>query len=268
MANLLYGLQVYSIRKDAENDFRGTMEKVKAMGYDGVETAGTYNHTLPELREILDEIGLTWVSAHVGYKELQQDEILDGYKAVGVNTVVIPWMKIEPTREEVDNYLEIIRSIGERCKARNMTLLYHNHDFEFNKVDGEYILDIFYSEIGADLLQTELDTCWVNVGGENPSEYMLKYTGRSPIVHLKDFIGQKTDNMYALIGNNTAKEGDIQEFQYRPVGYGRQDIPSILASAEKVGAKWAIVEQDKATMEKTPLECAEMSIKYLKSLEA
>jgi sugar phosphate isomerase/epimerase len=163
---------------------------------------------------------------------------------------------------------KIIRSIGERCKARNMTLLYHNHDFEFNKVDGEYILDIFYSEIGADLLQTELDTCWVNVGGENPSEYMLKYTGRSPIVHLKDFIGQKTDNMYALIGNNTAKEGDIQEFQYRPVGYGRQDIPSILASAEKVGAKWAIVEQDKATMEKTPLECAEMSIKYLKSLEA
>ena len=49
-----------------------------------------------------------------------------------------------------------------------MQLLYHNHDFEFEKIDGRYILDAYYEEISPDLLQTELDVCWVNVGGEKP----------------------------------------------------------------------------------------------------
>lgn len=83
-----------------------------------------------------------------------------------------------------------------------MKLCYHNHDFEFKKVDGEYKIDLLYKAISPDLLSTQLDTCWVNVGGENPADFIRKYAGRIEIVHLKDFAGTKGGNMYALIGND------------------------------------------------------------------
>ena len=60
------------------------------------------------------------------------------------------------------------------------------------KIDGKYALDILYDTVPADYLATEIDTCWVNVGGENPSEYIKKYAGRCPVVHLKDFWGEKS----------------------------------------------------------------------------
>jgi sugar phosphate isomerase/epimerase len=82
------------------------------------------------------------------------------------------------------------------------------------KLDGEYALDVLYREVSAEMLQTELDTCWVNVGGENPSDYVRKYTGRAPIVHLKDFTGSKSENMYALIGTDTAKAESYAKLLY------------------------------------------------------
>ena len=257
-------LQVYSVRDFASEDFKGTVEKVKAMGYDGVELAGLYGHTAVELKKVLDEVGLELVSAHVPLAELEKDEVLDDYAAAGLKYVVIPWMETENTQEWVDGAVARITAIAKRCKARGLQLLYHNHDFEFEKVNGKYILETFYDEISEDLLQTQLDTCWVNVGGEKPDDYVRKFTGRAPIVHLKDFAGKKSENMYALIGNNSKKEDEEGEFELRPVGYGRQDIPAIVKAAEEAGTAWLVVEQDRPSLGKNSMECAEMSINYLK----
>ena len=135
------------------------------------------------------------------------------------------------------------------------------------KLDGEYALDILYREVPAGLLQTQLDTCWVNVGGENPADYVHKYQGRMPTLHLKDFVGSKSEHMYDLIGID---EGDVKKednaFELRPVGYGKQDFPAILEAAESCGVSWVIVEQDEPSMGKSPLECAKLSIDYLKTL--
>lgn len=259
-------LQVYSVRTEAEADFKGTMQKVKDMGYDGVELAGLYGMTAVEAKKVLDEVGLALVSAHVPVDVLQQDEALDDYANAGLKYIAIPWMSVEPTQESVDASLALIDGIAKRCKERNMQLLYHNHDFEFEKVNGSYILDTFYKEIPADLLKTELDTCWVNVGGENPADYVVKYTDRAPVVHLKDFTGSKSENMYALIGNSDKKEDTTGAFEFRPVGSGVQNFPAILEAAEKAGAEWVVVEQDQPSMGKTPLECAKMSIDYLKTI--
>ena len=145
-----------------------------------------------------------------------------------------------------------------------MVLQYHNHDFEFTKLDGEYALDILYKEVGPDLLQTQLDTCWVNVGGENPSGYVKKYAGRIPTVHLKDFAGSKSEKMYALIGiDDDKKEETKGTFEFRPVGKGVQNFKSIVAAADEGGAEWFIVEQDSPSMGYTALECAKISVDYL-----
>ena len=259
-------LQVYSVRDAAEADFAGTMRQLKAMGYDGVELAGTYGMTAVECKKILDQVGLELVSAHVNIDLLEDDAVLEDYAATGIKFVAIPWLVGPKDEKELETVIARIAKIGERVKAKGMQLLYHNHDFEFEKIGGAYILDTYYSRIPADYLQTELDTCWVNVGGEEPAGFVRKYTGRAPIVHLKDFAGSKSENMYALIGTDTAKEDSAGKFEFRPVGYGRQDIPAILQAAEDAGAGWVVVEQDSPSMGKTPMESVKMSIEYLKGL--
>ena len=258
-------LQVYSVRQDAQADFAGTMRKIKDMGYDGVELAGTYDLTVAQAKKVLDEVGLELVSAHVPMDQLEDDAVLAAYAATGMKFIAIPWLVAPKDEQELSATIQRIRAIALRCKALGMQLLYHNHDFEFGKIGGKYILDTYYSEIPADLLQTELDACWVNVGGEKPAPFIRKYAGRAPIVHLKDFAGQKSENMYGLIGQGEAKSDESSRFEFRPVGYGLQDVPSIIAAAEDAGSHWFVVEQDKPSMDRTPMECAQMSIRYLRS---
>ena len=164
------------------------------------------------------------------------------------------------------------RGKGKDCSLRNFGKFrekitqFNNHDFEFLKIDGKYALDILYDSVPADLLQTELDTCWVNVGGEVPADYIRKYAGRCPVVHLKDFYGEKSDDMYELIGIDAKAPARPGNFEFRPVGSGLQNMPAILDAAEKAGAEWVVVEQDQPSMGKTPMECAATSMEYLKSI--
>ena len=263
-------LQVYSVREDAAADFYGTLKAIKAMGYDGVEFAGLYGHTAAEVKGWCQELGLVPVSAHVPFVDMMNDpELIKTYAEIGCSYVVIPYLTEEyrPGQAKFSEVIEGARMLGEKANALGMTLCYHNHDFEFVKLDGEYALDVLYREVPASLLQTQIDTCWVNVGGENPAQYLRKYAGRAQIVHLKDFAGQKSERMYALIGIDDGKDdGETGAFEFRPVGYGKQDFPAILAACEDVGAKWVVVEQDQPSMGKTPLECAKLSIDYLRSL--
>ncbi|MBQ8015643.1 MAG: sugar phosphate isomerase/epimerase, partial [Clostridia bacterium] len=142
--------------------------------------------------------------------------------------------------------------------------------FEFVKIGEEYALDVLYSTIPADLLQTEIDTCWVNVAGVNPAEYIEKYSGRAPVVHLKDFkkSGEKLGKLYDLIGidDEGAEQEEEDAFSFMPVGYGVQDMPAILASCENAGAQWVVVEQDSPAKDDTPMNSVKLSREYLKTL--
>lgn len=256
-------LQVYSVRDVAEKEFAKTMREIKEMGYDGVELAGTYGMSAVTIKEILDEIGLYLVSAHVGPDLLEQEEILDDYAATGLKFIVIPWYPGPKNKEELKSSIERIRKIAIACNEKGMQLLYHNHDFEMEEIDGKCILDTYYSEIDEDLLKTELDLCWVRVGGKDPVNYLKKYKGRAPIVHLKDYTGSKTENMYGLIDNG--EEEVKTTFEFRPIGYGCQDVPAIVEAADYAESQWLVVEQDQPAMNLSSMECAKMSISYIKS---
>ena len=263
-------LQLYSVRDDAESDFEGTLKKVKAMGYDGVEFAGLFDHSAADVRRMCDEIGLIPISAHVPFVDMIADpSILEAYAEIGCKYVVIPYLT-EEYRPGSPRFDEVIRGaamLGEKAKALGMTLAYHNHDFEFTKIGDAYALDILYREVPASLLQAELDTCWVRVGGEDPAGYVRKYAGRVDVLHLKDYAGSKTENMYALIGIDENEKKDTGgKFEFRPLGSGVQDMPSIIDAADESGVKWLVVEQDNPSMGLTALESAKKSIDYLASV--
>ena len=272
--DLPVALQLYTVRDNVAEDFVGTLVKVKEMGYDGVEFAGLYDHSPAQIKHWCDSVGLVALSAHVPFDEMVQDidKVIADYKAIGCEYIVVPYVSEEchPDGENFFNMIEDIKTWGKKAHEAGLTLLYHNHDFEFKKLEnGQCGLDYMYENVPADYLQTELDQCWVKYAGYDPVEYLQKYSGRSPVVHLKDFYkeGEQEGDPYALIGIDDGEEKKNTAFEFRPVGYGVQDIPAIIEAAKAAGSKWLVVEQDQPSMGKTPLECAETSMEYLKSLK-
>ncbi|MDR1439809.1 MAG: sugar phosphate isomerase/epimerase [Clostridiales bacterium] len=265
-------LQVYSVRWDAEKDLPGAMRSVKALGYDGVELAGLYGNDPKEIKAWLADIGLPPISAHISYADMMAapEKVLGDYALIGCKYAAIPNIGGEylPGGEKYGDFVGGIEKLGAIAKSLGMQLLYHNHDFEFAKLDGKYLLDILYEAVPADLLQTEIDTCWAKVAGLDPAAYVEKYSGRAPVVHLKDFAKSGGGGRpYELIGEKCGGKPaarDDGSFEFRPIGKGQNDIPAILAASEKAGAKWLVVEQDQPSLGKSPLENAEMSLNYLR----
>lgn len=268
MKQIPIGYQVYSARELAEKDMEKVFSALKEMGYDGVEFAGFYGKTAEEVKSILDRTGLKVVSSHVAYDLLtgDLDGIIEYHKAIGCEYIAVPFLDADE-RPDGKNFADVIRNIyaiGKKCKENGITLLYHNHDFEFVKITGIYGLDFLYRAVSEEYLQTEVDTCWVKYAGEDPAAYLRKYIGRAPIVHLKDYVGEKGEGTpYELINRSAA--ATAQSFEFRPVGHGCQDVPAVVEAGIDAGAKWFVVEQDR-WYDRCPLEAARMSIETLKKI--
>ena len=273
MTKLPIGLQLYSIRDDMEKDFFGTLEKVKEMGYEAVEFAGIFDKDPLDIKAKCDELGLVPISAHVAMPVFLSDieGVVKAYSDIGCKFLAIPWASPEtdlPGGTNYDEFLENVKKVSAVAKKYGIVLCYHNHDFEFEKIDSVYKIDKLYSDTTPDELQTQLDTCWVKVGGEDPANFVKKYAGRAPTVHIKDFFGEKNAKMYELIDGGKVEDNgeEVKPFELRPVGYGVQDVASIIKAAEEAGASYIIIEQDNPSMDKTPLECVKMSIDYVRNL--
>lgn len=266
------GYQVYSAREEASKDLRGVLGQLADMGYDGVEFAGFYGHSSDDVKKMLSETGLEPISSHAAIPSSKGElyAALAYHLEIGASYMAIPFLD-EAHRPGSAGFAATICDIyefGEAVKAAGMQLLYHNHDFEFIKLSEMYGLDFLYAAVPACLLKTEIDTCWVNYAGENPSDYIKKYAGRCPVIHLKDFVGSSGGGQpYALINKDGSDDGGNKatEFEFRPVGYGVQDIPDIVNAGLESGAEWFIVEQD-LSVGRAPLEAAKLSRDYLVSI--
>ena len=273
MKDFKVGLQLYSVRDDMEKDFYGTLKAVKEAGYDYVEFAGYYGHTAEEVKAVLDEIGLVCPSVHQGpdlFLEKGQ-EAVDYLKTIGAKYAAIPWYGIENYQNgKFGETIEKFKRVGELLRKNGIKLTYHNHDFEFNYLDGEFILEKIYAAL-PDLIEGEVDTCWVRYAGVDPVAFLDKYVGKMHTLHLKDFTCKKlaAGPVYALIDDSgKASEGGSKEdngFAFRPLGMGMQDFPAILEAAERVGIEYVIVEQDESK-DRPALEAAKISRDYLRSL--
>lgn len=272
MNKLPVGLQLYSVREDAERDLAATLKRVKEIGYDFVELAGLYGRSFTEMKNVLEEAGIGAVSAHVPIMELEADpeNVVAGYAALGCRYIAVPYLPedVRPNTSGFEKVMQLIPRVGKICREHGMTLLYHNHDFEFVNINGQYALDYIYQTVPSQLLQTELDCCWVKAAGEDPADYIRKYANRCPIVHLKDFYMEgRTKNMYQLIGIDMAEEEEEDgRFEFRPVGFGMQLMPEILQAAVESGAQYLVVEQDES-VGRTPMEAVTMSRRYLELLQ-
>lgn len=249
MSNVKIGYQLYSARWQAAADLPGTLRAIADMGYDGIELAGLYDgRTAQQFRAELDKVGLPAISAHVPYQDMCADiyKTVSDYLALGCRYVAVPYA-VEEMRAGNPGFASFIAGLhrfGGIFREAGIQLMYHNHDFEFDRISGMYALDFIYSAVPAAILQSEIDTCWVHYAGEDPAAYVRKYAGRCPIVHLKDYVGRKGGaSPYGLIGQAENTEAPV-EFEFRPFGCGVQDARSVVTAALDSGAEWLVVELD------------------------
>lgn len=244
---LKIGLQLYTLREELEQDFEGTLRKVAELGYAGVEFYHFFGRTAEEVVVLLQETGLTALGAHRPYEAMLNDteQEISFNLAIGNRNLTVPYLT-----EEQRNWDEVaanLRTIGEKCNARGAVLSYHNHDFEFTEqFGGRTAFDGIFEEVPAEVLKVEMDTCWVYYGGYDPVEYINKYAGRLPIIHLKDMKKYEDGSAETVV-----------------LGEGEVNLAAILEAADAAGVEWAVVEQDYCS--RSPLESVADSLKWVKA---
>ena len=268
------GIQLYTVREELDKNFIGTLETVKKIGYEGVEFAGNYGgYAAKDLVKLCDEIGLKILSTHSGFDVFKNDfeGAVNYLTDLGVSYSAIPWMPQDqiPGFEGFAEMRDLFIKMQIALEKKGIRLLYHNHDFEFvAHPDGGFCYDRLFTEIPG--LWPEFDVCWVTYSGNDPVEYLKKYSDKVSVVHLKDFVGGKSAApAYALIdadGNAVKAETEevVNTFEFRPVGSGIVKMKEVVETAIACGAKSFIVEQDDCYGD--CFGCAEKSRAYLKSL--
>ncbi|SDT90155.1 Sugar phosphate isomerase/epimerase [Verrucomicrobium sp. GAS474] len=183
------GLQLWSLRRECETDAEGTLRQVRALGFDGIETAGTYGWPLEKWRALLAETGLQVIGAHLGdlFENLSEQMAFQG--ALGNRRYVVPWLdEKERSPEGYRKLAERLNRAGATLRSHGAELYYHNHDFEFADLgtgDGLTGYDILLKETDPAAVRFEVDTFWVARVGKDPLAFLRQNADRIGLVHAK-----------------------------------------------------------------------------------
>lgn len=243
------GVQLYTVRSLLAKDFDGTLAQIAQIGYKEVEFAGYYDRKPAELRKQLDGLGLAAPSAHIGLDALgaNWNRTLDDAETMGHDYLVVAWLD-EKDRSSLDALRATIAKFnkaGEEAQKRGIGFAYHNHDFEFKKIDDRMPYDVLLAECDPDNVLFEMDLYWITKGGQDPLAYFARWPGRFPLVHLKDSTGPPDHRM-------------------ADVGTGSIPWKPILARREQAGIRHYFVEHDEPP---DPLASVRRSYEYLRRLE-
>lgn len=243
MSKPVIGAQLYSLREHCKTleDTAKTLEKVKAIGYTAIQLSGLgpMNDDPDGLAQVIRESGLVACCTHVAFDGLlnDTDTMIARHRAWGVRHVATGGCPATypVSLAGVTAFAADIATVAKRLAAAGMDFSYHNHHWEFVKVeDGRTWLQALYESAPADVLKAELDVHWITAGGASPATWIRALGRRQPLLHLKDFIIHLPD----------LEKRWEPERRYAPIGSGNIDWPSVLAAAEEVGVEYALVEQD------------------------
>ncbi|MER3375019.1 MAG: sugar phosphate isomerase/epimerase [Allomuricauda sp.] len=256
------GLALYTVRDNMGEDAKATLKKVVDAGYAYIETADYkegkfYGMEPQEFKSYLETLGLQPISAHMGGVTLKNaDQQIADAKAVGFEyfTIPVPPMGMFTFNAEnrtmgmkgsLEDLAEILTTLGKKCEAAGLKLLYHNHDFEFkNNENGVKPIDYLLENTDPKYVNFQMDLYWVTKAEADPVAYFEKYPGRFKSWHVKDM---------------------DDEGKFAPVGEGHIDFKRILQEKETSGMVNYFVEQD-MTWDKKPLEVIEISHEGIKEI--
>lgn len=250
------GLQLYSLRESLPKDVPGTLARVRELGIVEVEGAGLWGTTVQGLRAAMDAAGLRCRSTHMGLDRLESDPAgaIAEAAALGAHWVVCPWIKGQADfdRDRALHAAEVLEKADVLAKKEGMKVGYHCHGYEFVPSDEGTLFDTLAK--AAPNLHFEIDVFWARAGGVDPVALISRYSGRVPLLHVKDM----AKGFSAPRGSSSAPlEKQVV------VGTGQEDWKAIFTAAEKGGGQLYYIEDESPTVwEQLP-----GSLKYLRNLQ-
>jgi len=242
------GIQLYTVRDQMKADFEGTLAHIAEIGYKEVEFAGYFDHAAADVKAILNRHGLAAPSTHVAFENDEKwKAALDTAKTIGHEYIVMPWIPQErrKTLDDWKNFAQVFNHAAQMAHDAGIQFAYHNHDFEFPKMDGQVPYDVLLQNTDPKLVQLEIDLYWITKAGQDPLAYFSRWPGRVPLVHVKDSAGPPEHKMV-------------------DVGQGKIEWKRIFAKREQAGIKHFFVEHDQPPQ---PFDDIAASYKYLSQLE-
>ncbi|SHO53351.1 sugar phosphate isomerase/epimerase family protein [Anaerocolumna xylanovorans] len=187
-------IQLYSVHTETEKDFKGAVEKVADIGFQGVEFAGYGGLSAEEMAAFLKEKNLYSVGAHVGVQRFEEGflEELGYHKAIGSKYIICPYASTE-TLEEVKELAEVLNNAARLAEGSGIKVGYHNHAQEFKIINGKYALDLL-AELTREDVILELDVFWAAYAGVEPVDYIKKSGKKIELIHMKQ-INETKENV-------------------------------------------------------------------------
>ena len=242
------GAQFYTLRDFCKTPeaLAESLQKVADIGYQTVQISGTCPYEPAWLKAQLDKTGQECVITHTPADRIAETPavVAAEHAAFGCSYVGLGYYSFSAENgHSLDHFCSTYGPAAKVLRENGAYFMYHNHAHEFQKVDGQLILEQLCQRIPAEDMGITLDTYWVQVGGGDPAQWLERLSGRIPCIHLKDYAyGQKM----------------------AVVGEGNLNFDRIFEKAEAGGTRYMLVEQDDCNGE-DPFDCLRRSYQYLRA---
>jgi len=249
---MVLGAQLYTVKNYIQNekDIRFTLKKIAEMGYTTIQVSGIGKIKPEILKEICDELSLQIVLTHTDPNRVLNDteQVIKEHDIftcdyIGIGSMPHKYRTPEWLSHFAMDFKEAAKMIAEAGKL----LMYHNHDFEFEKYQGKRIMETLMEDFSPQEMGVTLDTYWVQAAGADVCEWLDILKDRIHCIHLKD--------MTISGGKQTMA----------PVMEGNMNFPAIIKKIKEINkTKYLLVEQD--ICEGSPFDCLQTSYNNLRKL--
>ena len=254
MADVKLGIQLYTLRDSIQTaeDFDKTLAELKEEGVNIIQISAIGPIPQNEVKEIVEKYDMDVCVTHTNFDRMKKETqaVIDEHKMINCDCMGLGGMGEEYRKDlaSLRQFIADAEKIGKMCFEQGMRFAYHNHDFEFKTVmeDGRTIMDILLEETNPDYFWFIPDTAWIQIGGQNPVEFLEKLRGRVKVCHFKDYVKADTE----------------RGFKFTELGKGEVDIPACLNKLREMEVPYAVYEHD-IDWEISAMQSCKDSYKYM-----
>jgi len=252
-----FGLQLYTLRDVLPKDPKAVLKQVASFGYKQIES---YDHDQlgifwgmknTEFKKLMDDLGMKIVSSHCDMNKDFERKAAEAAE-IGMAYLLCPYLGAQKKIDDFKKFADTFNQKGEICKKNGIRFGYHNHDYSFVPLEGQYPQDVMMQNTDKNLVDYEMDIYWVVTAGQDPIAWIDKYPGRFKLSHIKD-----------------RKRGVAQSEREVSVvlGTGSIDFQKIIKEARAKGMDYYFVEQE-AYENTTPIDATRADAEYMKNFKA
>ena len=253
MNSIKLGAQLYTLRDFIQNyeDCEATLKYLNGIGINVIQISGIGPIPAERVAYLCEKYNMDVCVTHVPFDRMRNDldTLMKEHKMLGCDTIGLGSMPEEfrGDAEALGEFIRITSEIGKRMHENGLQFAYHNHAFEFAKLDnGRRIYDILIEETRPEEFGFIGDTYWFQYGGVNPCDYIEKIAGRMEVCHFKD---------YKIAGDKPT---------FAEIGTGNLNLDAIYNTCKRTGVKYIVIEQDVCEID--PRESMAISYKNLQDI--